>query len=625
MKKYLLLVISLLINLKVWAEVPRAEYPRPQFERREWINLNGEWTYEFDLVDTGFERGLYKSLGFADKIIVPFAPESKLSGVKHKDFITGIWYHRTIQAPATWSEKKIMLNFGAVYYESEVYIDGAFVGRHFGGSSSFGFDVTKWLSDGKIHDLVVRANSDLRGKTQGAGKQSLRYDSFGCLYTRTTGIWQTVWLEVTHKNSLNSVQVITDIDQNQVLITPRYYRTDASNTLTIEIKDDKKIIAKKTVQSVEGMPIVIPMKKYQTWSPENPKLYEVEYILTDKSGKELDHIYSYLGMRKVHTDGNKVYLNNEPYYQRLVLDQGFYPEGIWTAPSDDALRGDIELSMQAGFNGARLHQKVFEERFYYWADKLGYLCWGEYASWGIWEGSALAARNFLAEWQDILIRDRNHPSIVVWTPFNETWFADNVQYPRMIEDTYDLTHAIDPTRPVNTVSGGVLTEEYDICTMHNYEQDPVKLKKNVYNAETDEFYNYGYVSRMPKNHSANVLVGLYGNHPDLTPALYDKERPYILDEFGGIKCAETTPVKDDKERKSSWGYGDPAPTREVFYERLESQVNALLELGDKVWGYCYTQLTDVEQEQNGIYYYDRSAKFDMKRVHAIFSKNPIKK
>ena len=183
MKKFFFLFIALLIATGVWAEGPRAEYPRPQFERSEWINLNGEWTYEFDLVDTGYERELFKSTGFADKIIVPFAPESKLSGVEHKDFITGIWYHRTVQVPATWSENKIMLNFGAVYYESEVYIDGAFVGRHFGGSSSFSFDVTKWLSDGKKHDLVVRANSNLRGKNQGAGKGR---------GLRAVGIWYNI-------------------------------------------------------------------------------------------------------------------------------------------------------------------------------------------------------------------------------------------------------------------------------------------------------------------------------------------------------------------------------------------------------------------------------------------------
>ena len=261
MKRFFVLAIMLAASAAAFAAQPRAEYPRPQFERSEWINLNGEWTYEFDFVDSGLERNLNNSKGFADKIIVPFCPESKLSGVEHKDFITGIWYHRTIQAPANWANKKIMLNFGAVYYESEIYIDGNFVGRHFGGSSSFAFDVTKHLADGKSHDLVVRANSNLRSKTQGAGKQSLRHDSFGCLYTRTTGIWQTVWLEATNNYSLDHIHVITDIDQNHVIFTPRYYLAAASNTLTINIKDNGKTIASKVTPQVECMPIIVPIKK----------------------------------------------------------------------------------------------------------------------------------------------------------------------------------------------------------------------------------------------------------------------------------------------------------------------------------------------------------------------------
>ncbi|MBR0339521.1 MAG: beta-glucuronidase, partial [Alistipes sp.] len=490
MKRIFVFAMMLVATVTAFAAQPRAEYPRPQFERSEWVNLNGEWTYELDLAETGFDRKLFNSVGFADKIIVPFAPESKLSGVEHKDIITGIWYHRTIQAPATWSNRKIMLHFGAVYYEAEIYVDGKFVGRHHGGSSPFALDVTKYLADGKAHNLVVRANSDLRKKTQGSGKQSLRNYSYGCVYARTTGIWQTVWLEATDRYSLDHVQVITDIDNHQVIITPRYYSTTASNTLTISIKDNGKLVAKKQVAQVEGLPIVIPMKKYQTWSPENPKLYDVEYVICDKEGKVLDRISSYLGMRKVHIDGNKVYLNNQPYYQRLVLDQGFYPDGIWTAPSDEALRRDIEMSMEVGFNGARLHQKVFEERFLYWADRLGYLVWGEFPSWGVDISLPETARNFLSEWQNIVIRDRNHPSIVTWTPLNEAWIPDNVQYPRLVKDLYDMTHVVDPTRPVNTVSGGILTPDYDICAMHNYEQNGEKLKASVYNPETGKFFHY---------------------------------------------------------------------------------------------------------------------------------------
>ena len=598
MKCKILLLWAVLLYLPALAQ-PRAEYPRPQLERTDWVNLNGEWSYTLDLANTGHARGYSNSKGFDSKIIVPFAPESKLSGVGHTEFISGIWYQRSIQIPATWKGKNIRLNFGAVFYESEIFIDGKFVGRHFGGSDSFSFDITPFVGDGKEHNLVVHAESDVRSEMIPCGKQSLRLGSYSCVYTRTTGIWQTVWMEAIDACGLENVQVLTDIDQNQIVILPVFYNLTNGNRFVVSIKDGEKTVAKANVVAAQSMPVVIPIKKPKLWSPESPFLYDVVYEIKNAEGKVLDQVNSYVGMRKIHINGTKIYLNNKPYYQRLVLDQGFYPDGIWTAPTDAALKADIEMSMAAGFNGARLHQKVFEERFYYWADKLGYLVWGEMASWGKNSSSPVAARNFISEWTNIVIRDRNHPSLITWTPFNEEWTETNNEMGRFLTDVYHLTRKLDPSRPINTISGGPYIIS-DFCTSHSYEQDAEKLHNKLFDGE--KFYQ----PQAPGKIHPNTLIHLH----------YNGKVPYIIDEFGGIKCAEANPAKDGKT--NSWGYGNAAPTKEDFYKRLKSQVKAIVDHSDKICGFCYTQLTDVEQEQNGIYYYNRESKFDMERVRQIF-------
>ena len=469
-----------LVAVAAWA-LPRAEYPRPQFERQDWVNLNGEWSYTFDFVGSGMEKKLHESRGFDGRITVPFCPESKLSGVQYTDFINNIWYQRQIQMPSEWAGRNVMLHFGAVYYNAAVYVDGKLAGRHFGGSTSFAIDVTRFVADGKPHSLVVHAYSDTRTGKQPAGKQNMRKDQFECMYTRCTGIWQTVWMEPVDKAALLRTQVITDIDQKQVVVKPTFYSETAAQ-FTVTLKDGKKVVATKSVTAQNNSVVVLPVKNPKLWSPESPFLYDLTYEVKDAQGRVLDAVSSYGGMRKIHVEGNKVYLNNEPFYQRLVLDQGYYPDGIWTAPSDEALRHDIELSMQAGFNGARLHQKVFEERFHYWADKLGYITWGEAPSWGMDANDPEVARNFMTEWSEEIVRDRNHPSIVTWTPMNEEWWPDRVQFPRFVSDVYDLTKMLDPTRPVCDVSGGVHIKT-DIWTTHNYEQDPKKLKDIIYNGE----------------------------------------------------------------------------------------------------------------------------------------------
>ena len=596
MKSRLLIVIAALLFSTAIGAQPRAEYPRPQFERADWVNLNGEWSFALDLSDSGRDRDFYNSKGFEQRITVPFAPESKLSGIGYTDFINSVWYQRMIQIPSAWQGKRVKLNFGAVYYESEVYIDGRFVGRHYGGSDSFAFDITDFVGDGKEHSIVVHAESDLRSGTQPGGKQSTNYYSYGCSYTRTTGIWQTVWMEAVDDMALERVQVVTDIDNEQIVVIPTYYNVAGGNTLSVEVRDGGKVVAHAESAAVQGVPVVVALKKAKLWSPESPFLYDVVYEVKDAEGKTLDRVDAYVGMRKVHIDGNKIYLNNKPYYQRLVLDQGFYPDGIWTAPSDEALKHDIEMSKAAGFNGARLHQKVFEERFHYWADKLGYIVWGEMASWDKDFNSVAAARNFLSEWGNIVVRDRNHPALIVWTPFNEEFGVPSNEAGRFLTDVYNETRRLDPTRPVNTVSGGIYVIS-DFCTAHCYEQDGARLHSMLFDGE--KFYQ----PQGPNGGFDRAIRKLY----------YDGSLPYVLDEFGGIKCAETQP-----EGGNSWGYGDAAPTREDFYTRLEALVKAIVEHSDKICGFCYTQLTDVEQEQNGVYYYDRGEKFDMGRVKAIF-------
>ena len=576
--------------------IPRPEYPRPQFERQEWINLNGQWSYTFDFSRSGMDRELFRSEGFDASITVPCAPQSELSGVGYTDFIPEMWYHRTLDIPSEWAGDRIILHFGAVDYIASVYIDGRIAGRHWGGSSSFAIDITRLVTAGKTHNLVVRVEDDERSGEYAKGKQSERHDSYGCLYTRTTGIWQTVWMEAVPKTGLKDVYIVPDLDQKRFVFRPEYYAVEAGQQLRIRVIDNGKTVSEKTVPATAQSQAELPLKKIKTWSPETPFLYDVEYDVLSADGEVIDHVKAYAGMRKVQIIGNRIYLNDEPVYLRLVLDQGFYPDGIWTAPTDEALKHDIELSMAAGFNGARLHQKVFEPRFHYWADRLGYLTWGESASWGANINLTGSARNFLTEWEETVIRDRNHPSIIIWTPFNETWeHPDNREAAReacrFVEDVYELTKNLD-YRPCHDVSGNyhVMT---DIFSVHQYMQDPAQLREWL--APVD--------GKVRQHDLANREVEYDG-------------QPYLVDEYGGIKW-----VVGQEFSEISWGYGDAPKTLEEFYARLEALTDVILSF-DHICGYCYTQLTDVEQEQNGIYNYDRSAKFDMDRIRTVFSKVP---
>ena len=561
------------------ARIPRPEHPRPDFEREQWINLNGQWEFEIDQANTGESRGLTAGKKLSGTIRVPFCPESPLSGVGHLDFMLAVWYRTRLTLPRAWNGKRVLLHFGAVDYEATVWVNGVEVGRHRGGYVQFTFDITHALKAGK-NEIVLRAVDDVRSQMQPVGKQSQQYESYGCHYRRTTGIWQTVWLEAAGESYLERVVVTPDLETGRVVIQGDVKGPRAE--LVVRVKSGRKVVAQTTAPATWRSTIAfVDVDDVRAWSPEDPHLYTLELALV-REGEELDRVSSYFGFRKVHIEGNKLYLNNEVHFQRLVLDQGFYPDGIYTAPSDQALKRDIELSMAMGFNGARLHEKVFEPRFLYWADKLGYLCWGEHANWGMDHSSPEAFENFLAEWVEIVQRDRNHPCIVGWCPTNET---PNVQRRESIALIYQTTRGMDPSRPIIDTSGYTHVAT-DVDDNHDYEQDPKKL------AERQDPLMDGNPFR---------------NHPNDAPYA---GQPFICSEYGGIWW-------NPKHKGSkAWGYGERPKSKKEFLARFRGLAEVLLN-NPAMAGFCYTQLTDVEQEVNGLYTFDRKPKFDPEVIAAV--------
>jgi len=579
-------------------QIPRPEHPKPQFYRDTWLNLNGEWSFGFDLGFSDAEKDWPKDGKRLDKkIIVPFCPESKLSGIGYTNFMNEVCYHRKFTVPKKWAGKRVFLHFGAVDYDCRAWINGTGVGRHYGGSSSFCFEITSALRKGE-NDLFVCALDDVRSDVQPSGKQSRRLESHGVVYTRTTGIWQTVWLEARPKSFIESVRIVPGLDNRRFVLTPviNNYRRGIEFQATLFSDTGKKITSVRS-QSANGIAQVLDVKKPRPWGPDDPYLYKLRFELL-RGRRIVDTVSSYAGLRKFHIEGNKFYLNNKPIFLRHVLDQGFYPDGIWTAPSDKELKGDIERSLAVGFNGARLHQKVFEERFHYWADHLGYLTWGEFCDWG---GSHSFANpqgfhNHQREWREVVMRDLNHPSIVAWTPFNETSGGARSRFEihrRAVKETVDLTRALDPTRPINDASGYVHVET-DIFTVHDYDQNPDTFRER-------------YASVAPDG--KNVFVCL-----SKVSAPYEGQ-PYSVDEYGGTFWTKEHATKEPAgNNRNQWGYGKSAEQ----VEELIGKLTLILTDHPNIAGYCYTQLTDIEQEVNGVYTYERELKFDAERLKKFF-------
>jgi beta-galactosidase/beta-glucuronidase len=581
---------------------PRAEYPRPQFARQEWMCLNGVWEFEVDQGDSGADRDLLRR-ALNQQIVVPFAPESELSGIGASDFLEAVWYRRVVQIPARWADMRLLLHFQAVDHDATVWVNGVEAGRHRGGFSSFTLDITALAQPGAPAEIVLRAR-DSRHGSQARGKQSTRLTPYGAVYPRTTGIWQTVWLEPVPDVHLERPRITPQAGTRQLhLELPVSRNMDGAICRVAVLGETGELAAEQAAISTDRAPrlvLTIPAGEVRLWSPADPYLYRLLIQLLDPAGRVIDEVTSYAGLRSVTVAGTAVLLNGEPVFQRLVLDQGWYPDGLMTAPSDEALVRDIQLAQAAGFNGARLHQKTFEERYLYHADRLGYLAWGEFGDWGCGTASETDRQqptaSYITQWLEVLQRDYSHPSIIGWCPMNETHqplrddltVLDDVQ-----RGMFLATKAMDLSRPVIDSSGySHRVVETDIYDSHCYEQDPERF--------------------------ASLMAGLAQGEPFVNTAadgppwsLPYRGQPYFCSEFGGIWWSP-----GDQFGEGSWGYGQPPSSEDEWYERFAGLVNPLLD-NPLMFGYCFTQLTDVFQERNGVYSFDRRAKFDVTRIRKV--------
>ncbi len=576
--------------------IPRCEHPRPDRRRESWINLNGTWDFEMDNGKCGIFKKFYERRALDTKITVPFSPESVLSGVGYTDFINAVWYCKELDIPAEWKGKRVIFHIDAADYATTVYVNGKKVGDHRGGYTSFQFDITDYLcEDGNY--VTVYVEDDIRSERQISGKQSHRLNSYGCYYTRTTGIWQTVWLEAVEAAYVKSYKVYANISNSSVALDVLTSDAAVGGTLRVKASYEGKPMgeAVATVASLSTN-VNIALSEKHLWEVGQGRLYDLTFEL-EKDGVT-DVMDGYFGLREVALTREKgLQINGKTVFGRFVLDQGFYPDGIITAPSDDALIFDIKASMSCGFNGARLHQKVFEPRFLYHADRLGYMVWGETGNWGLDTTLDENIYNILPEWIEEVERDFSHPALIGWCPTNETWDKNGRQQSNKLLDTvYDVTKALDKTRPVITSSGSYPTERTDVHDVHDYEQNPEKFA-----------YNYSEIEK------GIVRDQLYRINPNRQ--ICKTHLPIFVSEYGGIKWVMG-------EDSSAWGYGESVKSEDEFFERLKGLTDALLDNKD-IFAYCYTQLTDVEQEQNGVLTYDRQFKFPAEKYAAVFGKKAV--
>lgn len=582
-------------------KIPRPEHPKLQFLRENWQNLNGEWNFAFDDQNLGEINKWYKKEELKEKIVVPFTFETKVSGIADRSEHNFIWYQRSFEVNVT-SEKKVILNFAAVDYLCKVWINGHFVGSHQGAYDSFAFDISDFINYQETNNIVVKVEDSL-SKTQPRGKQTYKKDNFLCWYSRTTGIWQTVWLEFMDENlQFEKIKITPDINKKEIELEYNFKADDfeaGEYKLLTKIEFEGRQINKFNFEiSKKIHKYKIDLKDYDNeiklWSPDKPNLYDLEMIIY-KDTKVVDKVSSYFGMREISIEGDKIYLNNQPLYQKLILDQGYWPGTSVTPPSDQALKKDVELIKEMGFNGARKHQKIEDDRFYYWADRLGLLVWAEIGS--TYEFNDQAVEEFSQQWLQVVKKLYNHPSIITWVPFNESWGIEDVKQNKkqqnFTESIYYLTKSIDSSRPIIANDGWEHTIS-DIITFHDYVESTAKLK-NTYLDSIDKVLQNKKVF--------NDQVYIDGGKFIMADGYQYQGQPIIFSEFGGIAFQD----------KEGWGYGEQVQSKEELSQRMNNLMQIIKE-ADYFQGYCYTQLTDVEQEKNGLLDENREYKLDLEKI-----------
>ncbi len=570
----------------------RNEYPRPQFRREEWQGLNGEWEFAFDDKNEGLKNGYETGkTAFPMKINVPFTYEYEASGIGDKTVHERVWYKRTFSAP---SDKRVLLCFNGSDYFTEVWVNGKHAVSHEGGFAPFSADITDLLN-GKENTLVVCCYDPL-DPTFPRGKQSWTGERFGCWYVPNTGIWQSVWLEYVGCDCIAKRSLFTDFHSCSVsgeIVTLRGLADEAEIAISMRGKSVKTVRfsldGKHTRYSVKLMESDFVDPSY-AWTPDRPNLFDATFTLYHK-GERVDLAHTRFGLKSVSVSGNQIVLNNAPLYQRLILDQGYWAESGLTPPSAEALKKDIELAIAHGFNGARKHQKFEDPYFYYYAEELGFLTWCEMPS--AYNFCAEEEERLEKEWRSIVEEARNFTSVVCYVPLNESWGVRNIaadeDQQNFARCMYYATKALDPTRLVSTNDGWESVEKTDILGIHDYAFDSSEFAEK-YRAER-------YDALYPQNRKLMAEGCSYSG------------QPVLLTEFGGIAMLSKT-------KGDSWGYNSGAKNAEEFYERYADLMRGIYENAE-FRGFCYTQLTDVQQEVNGLLGEDHKPKFDPEKIRKM--------